>query len=297
MKLKFGTCILLCCCIYLIKAQVSFQLPLYFEDEQGNKDTIIIGARIDGDWNDNQSFQFGEYEDTSLIDTVLDVRLIKTWNTELTKIAIVESNDDCFFPSVQMPRIWLFAKYPPLKVHYDYSIIEENFCYPDRVVFWYKSDVLVADPIPIYQAPVIDCLTNLNTVTLNWNEVTDGYGMGSSEYYFNQNGDSLRLYGTQLIDSPFQGTWPWWDTCGEIVGIENLSNLDISITNPVTDLLKINTIELIEHIELFHSNGILVLNEAFNFNHQIDMSQFSNGIYILRVKLKNNFRTFKIVKQ
>lgn len=278
-------------------AQVSFELPLYFEDGQGNRDTIIIGADPNGDWNNNQASLFGEYEDLSLIDTVLDVRLIKTWTSELIKKAIVEEDDDCFIPRADMPRIWLFAKYPPLKVHYDYSIIENNFCYPDRVVFWYNNDNLLADPLPIYQPPVIDCLTTLNTLTLNWNEVTDGYGLGSSAYYFNQNGDSLRLFGTQLIDSPYQGTWPWWDTCGEIVSLENMDEEQISIVNPVSNILKIKTDKFIESIELFNSSGILVLNDAFTNYHQIDISQFTSGIYMLRIKFKNKYQTFKIAKQ
>lgn len=280
-----------------VNAQLSFELPLYFEDAEGNKDTIVIGADINGDWNDNQATQFGEIVDSSLIDTVLDVRLIKSWNSELTKIAIVESNDDCFFPIADMPRILLFAKYPPLKVHYDYSIIQANFCNPNRVVFWYINDILVVDPIPIYSPPAINCLTNLNTVTLNWNELIAQVGLGSSNYFFNQSGDSLRLYGTQLIDSPFQGMWPWWDTCGEIVDINNLDHYNISISNPINNILNINAKQNFESFELFSTNGNLVLQKVNNQNNNIDVGHLANGIYILRIKLKSKYQTIKIVKQ
>lgn len=78
-------------------------------------------------------------------------------------------------------------------------------------------------------------------------------------------------------------------------GIENANEANIAIyPNPVRDMLTVNG-ENVKNVEIIDVNGRVVLNS--NRAGQIDMSELSDGVYMVRVMSENGVSTKKIVKK
>ncbi len=68
--------------------------------------------------------------------------------------------------------------------------------------------------------------------------------------------------------------------------------------NPVTGLLNIQSENTIENIRIYSVYGSLVSNTSIQgTNTQIDISDFSNGMYFIQVQTTNGFVTKQIIKQ
>ncbi|MES2592240.1 MAG: T9SS type A sorting domain-containing protein [Bacteroidota bacterium] len=85
-----------------------------------------------------------------------------------------------------------------------------------------------------------------------------------------------------------------------------LDNYDVSYSatvfpNPTVDMVQIQFATANENntIELYSPEGKLLLTQSSNYNalSQIDMSKYSNGTYLLKLKNKNSKgKTYQIVK-
>ena len=87
-----------------------------------------------------------------------------------------------------------------------------------------------------------------------------------------------------------------------VTGIDKISSISVNLfPNPVVDNLSISLSETanVEQIELYNTAGTLMATEK-NINKTVNMSMnnYDNGIYIVRIKFKNNYSTvYKVVKQ
>lgn len=78
-------------------------------------------------------------------------------------------------------------------------------------------------------------------------------------------------------------------------GIENAEAANVAIfPNPVRDMLTVNG-ENVKSVEVIDVNGSVVLTS--NRAGQIDMSELSDGVYMVRVMSENGVSTKKIVKK
>ncbi|WP_166926422.1 T9SS type A sorting domain-containing protein [Flavobacterium poyangense] len=84
----------------------------------------------------------------------------------------------------------------------------------------------------------------------------------------------------------------------------SLSTPDFDLThfkfypNPVKHLLTIDNKEVIDEIEIFSTSGKSVLSKKINTTHsEIDLSNLSTGIYILKVKSDGKEKAIKISKE
>lgn len=67
--------------------------------------------------------------------------------------------------------------------------------------------------------------------------------------------------------------------------------------NPVKSILNIENDSPISKVEVFNLTGQVVLNQTVNTKSaQINLSNLSSGIYLVRISYKNNIETFKIIK-
>ena len=87
-----------------------------------------------------------------------------------------------------------------------------------------------------------------------------------------------------------------------ITQVENLDN-SFGVTvfpNPTADFVQIQFDKATNNnvIELFSVEGKLLLSETKNATtiSQIDMSKYSNGTYLLKIKTVNNNKSYKIIK-
>ena len=68
--------------------------------------------------------------------------------------------------------------------------------------------------------------------------------------------------------------------------------------NPVKHILTLNNTALIDEIEIFSISGKSVLSKKLNSNHsEIDLSQVSSGLYLLKVKSEGKTKTIKFIKE
>lgn len=83
---------------------------------------------------------------------------------------------------------------------------------------------------------------------------------------------------------------------GVTLSTENFNDLEITIfPNPVTSGININT-EFDVNVSIYNVNGQLLLKTD---KKKIDLSEFSNGIYLFEVRNKSSqiFNTYKVVKK
>jgi len=90
----------------------------------------------------------------------------------------------------------------------------------------------------------------------------------------------------------------YYDNPDDITSIPTITIDDYSIfPNPVDKILNVfSSHNTISHIEIFNASGKKVYSQAFEGT--INMSSFSNGLYLLKVYDKNaNVSDFKIIKK
>ncbi len=130
-----------------------FLMPIWFEDTQGNKDTIWIGSDMNSSSEINP--QFGEVAIEEPFDHILEVRAAhgddSEWDgLELSKI-IVEDADSPSCHGFGRTKRMIHATYFPLKISWDQDMVLSNegpcgqntVLYPhvdvDLIQFWWQT--------------------------------------------------------------------------------------------------------------------------------------------------------------
>jgi hypothetical protein len=68
--------------------------------------------------------------------------------------------------------------------------------------------------------------------------------------------------------------------------------------NPVKDILNLSYNQEISFVEVFNLLGQKVSSNAINANQgQVDMSNFSNGVYLVKVTSNNQVKTIRVIKE
>lgn len=88
----------------------------------------------------------------------------------------------------------------------------------------------------------------------------------------------------------------WTDSVLSISQFENL-NILRTFPNPVTDILTIETDREIQSISVYSSLGILLDNFEGVFSNEINMKEYSNGVYYIEIKTPNGKFVSKILKE
>ena len=84
-----------------------------------------------------------------------------------------------------------------------------------------------------------------------------------------------------------------------VLGTEDFSQLEFNYSpNPAKDNLTINANASIESLQLFDVQGRLLVTEITN-SHQanINISNYSNGVYFLKVNSEMGAKKKKIIKE
>jgi hypothetical protein len=111
------------------------------------------------------------------------------------------------------------------------------------------------------------------------------------------NGSYLQLVSTNL-DNNLASSWiassNSLDTDDFVLNSSDLK----AFPNPVNDQLTIQNNHKFDAIELFDYLGKMILKKnCDDFQTQIDMNGYSNGMYFIKVYTENNFQTLKVIKQ
>lgn len=130
---------LFCLSFQVSTAQIApmFEMPIYFEDAIGNKDTVIVGYDPDAIAN-GLNLQFGETWLDTPFDSIFEVRVSHSeeWPYRTGKKIIEHYDDsppsDCG-PSSNV-EIILHAKHFPIKISYDTAFINASACHKNMIL-------------------------------------------------------------------------------------------------------------------------------------------------------------------
>lgn len=117
------------------------------------------------------------------------------------------------------------------------------------------------------------------------------FGLAENTTYF-WSVDAINCAGTTV--------GPIWSFTTGTLSVESTEIETFKIfPNPVKDYLNIDTSLTIESIALTNLLGkqVLMLNGSSISNNRIDLSNFSNGLYILQINAIEKSQTFKIIKE
>jgi|AntAceMinimDraft_17_1070374.scaffolds.fasta_scaffold24164_2 hypothetical protein len=130
--------------------------------------------------------------------------------------------------------------------------------------------------------------------------------IGSLTYFFGKSSITIPEFVTSLLrcytDTGLAYTNPDWGYDCDIIGIsERQEKTDIIIYPiPFKNQFTINSTELIEWLEIYDITGLKVISLFPNkLNTNIDLSEYNQGIYLLKAKSKDKDRIYinKLIKQ
>ncbi|WP_139854733.1 T9SS type A sorting domain-containing protein [Aequorivita sinensis] len=170
-----------------------------------------------------------------------------------------------------------------------FIIIQEEYVFP--------AQVNVVNPVPIAMAPIN--VGQFNEIKLKFN-----YTNQTITYY--ANGIEIHqdtLWGSQeAIDEYALEAFLFEDMFIDNLKTNNVLSIGKFKETPFTHFIQSNTLNLqssasMEQVEIYNASGSLVLTENLNNNKEfISISALNSGMYIVRLKMNNQWHSSKFVK-
>ena len=178
------------------------------------------------------------------------------------------------------------------------------------------AEVVVPEGMVIPAAPVLNATLEEDKVVLSWAEV-------EGAVYYNvyvevKPGENQLLGVAQMDDLPIKmqlpekGEYCFFVTAANLAGESELSeracvNYGEGIEenaatfniypNPVSDKLVIETEATIEAVTIYTVTGVMVYSEVDFNNNTIDVTDFANGVYIMKVRTENGEAVQRFIKK
>ena len=329
MKKFIFTIAIFCCCYSIVFPQETafFELPLYFEDAAGNKDTIIIGYDERIPYNSTEiNESFGEILIDTPFDSIFEVRAynddfssnqkklskkIITWPEKI----INEDSVTCY--SSGGTKILFNAIHLPVKMYYDRDILNSR-CVPEAAFLWNTAEIQLIG-VELSSLPETDyqCMFSADTLVLDPRELVErNEEVGIFNYLEDieiEGGDIVQVQGYLIELNAFSyfNTLPYgatsiikWTPCEEVnyVGLEDIpNNVNQELflyPNPANDFVYLNHFSGENlHLQLYDFSGKQIINERLTQN-KINLQSLSAGLYLYRVldKDRNSVGNGKLQK-
>ena len=286
-------------------SQIQWELPLYFSDAAGNLDTIVIGIAENA--TSGTDTTLGEFEiNDQLWDETFEVRVIfggspggdhDLWDNPQYKKMYLEGEGDFGNTSFAVApfRIVVRTINLPITFHYNSDLIG----YPSLVN-------LIVDPTSIPRTlqdwtiqvfpddhpanPSFQCMMHTDSLVedFRFHRFMDSVGgVGNAVYgttIFIENGDTVFTPGFNLYNFT---SWSENYYCDRIVGTQTIyqPKENLFIQNPVQNYLQLrSSAGFINEWAIYNLSGLLMLEGDLFYSDQIDVTDFSPGIYIFRTR-------------
>lgn len=192
-------------------------------------------------------------------------------------------------PSVSAPDA---ATTPsPVDMAIDEPLVQDDVVnYPNKIYFSW-TDAATGDSATSYSLVLGE--TNPPTQTFNFTNGDFIYNMSYATTYYWQ------VISENIGGSTASAVWSF-TTQADPLSLEDQVLKTFSVyPNPVKDYLNIETNLTIESVTLSNQLGqqVLEINGSSISNNRIDLSNFSNGLYILQVNALEKSQSFKIIKE
>lgn len=289
-----------------------FEHPVYFEDGQGNRDTVIIGGDTTAALGINP--EFGEIPLNTPFDSVFEVRTISEmewWksNPTFTKKYIGWTENVFGFPelceNIEFVRFVIHIKHLPLKVSWDSKLYADSLCILSSYLTS-SANAINIGPWTLSLNPEDEnlayCVAQQDSVIL---DIGQGLYPGNlyNDFIYDIEGGTTD---TMLIlewDFDYSGSSL---VCGEIVSAENIQRLNspyYTYPNPSNDNIKLrweDNKNIIQDINVYTANGQLLSNVIFEQNGlneiSMNMGNWVSGIYFIIIIGDKQYFTQKIIK-
>lgn len=270
------------------KAQ--FELPIYFEDARGNKDSVVVGYDRSIKVPKSLNQTFGEVYLYMPFDSVLEVRVMDLSNDNYTSKKMVEgvfeANDGTCDNYGTPFRILVHARYLPLRVYWDSTILE-GVCHRNTVLSRNRD-------LPIYQEPFgTPRLLWGNTWCMQYEKeiIAPPMVQNAGQQYYEIEWEVEGKNGKQKLPgfSFSMFFWPF-NYCEDYVktlSTESLAVLPVAVwPNPVSGDLQVQWQETDGSPLLFRMyalNGTPVLEQTLHQNPgSFTLDGVSSGVYYLQ---------------
>lgn len=288
------------CCGPLL-SQVEWELPLYFTDAVGEKDTIIIGIAPDA--TSGTDSHLGEIEiQDQLWGNDMEIRVVfgeplngstdDLWDNPQYKKMYLDGEGNFGTSSFVIPdfRIIVKSSNLPITMHFDreligypsfVNLIQDRTYLPSVLIDWTYQPYDLGHPLH----PTFRCMMHHDSIVEDFSAFFYSDSMQGNTGWmgttiFLENGDTLYTPGFDVYNFT---SWSENFYCDRIVGNSNVEveKRNIFIENPVESTLKIRG-ELfdIQHFLVITISGKPCLQGGVVPAGEIDVSGLSAGVYI-----------------
>lgn len=279
----------------LAAQQPQFIMPIWFEDSLGNKDTVWVGGDPSAS-SQNLNPQFGEVAITTPFDSTFEVRAVHgddvDWETSKIIIDYNDASGQCYLAAGT--RIMLQAKYLPVKISWDTTILLTN--YPCNINTILTPDMLVFLLQNWYEARIIYCMMARDSISIE--NLVPFPPPHRLEHPFEVEGQGMKvlpgLWFTGFWDFPYcYMTLPTSDIDLQTKVVLSPNPVDSRLT-----LLNYSGLEL-KTVQVNNLAGQTVYFYAANGDStQIPMDGLKPGFYFVQMILNNGMTvTKKIIKE
>ncbi len=155
-----------------------------------------------------------------------------------------------------------------------------------------------------YDANNVPALTLLHSIkpAMGTNSAGLAYDRAGNLYVISNTTERLGVWAMPKPDNTFITSSPSMYRISVIRAgidqIENDKNKIIVYPNPAQDFVKIQSENNMQSVELYDLRGRLISNETVGIqNHEINISDLSKGVYLLKIKTNNSTETIRLVKK
>ena len=259
----------------------------------------------------------------------------RTNNPNLTSFKTIESISDTSINGIQCRKMIEVERYldtTNIIYHYMYSENDSVFFFAENdfhLLYDFGAntgDTIILDYFSTYDGtPLKMIIDSTGTIIVNNQErqiqyITCGDGMviefghqviegiGNTSFMFPTLDGSLdgplRCYqdnNTDLFLNPFHPSYGWnHQDCEEIItGIAETKNTEkISVfPNPTKSIISIKNIDGETAYKIFNINGKIIIHGIITESNEINIEEFSKGIYFIELENENMLTVRKIIKK
>jgi len=259
----------------------------------------------------------------------------RTINPDLTSFKTIESISDTSINGIQCRKMIEVERYldtTNVIYHYMYSENDSVFFFAENdfhLLYDFGAntgDTIILDYFSTYDGtPLKMIIDSTGTIMVNNQEREIQYiicgdgmviefghhvieGIGNTSFMFPTLDGSLdgplRCYqdnNTDLFLNPFHPNYGWnHQDCEEIItGIEEIKSTEnVSVfPNPTKNIISIKNIDRETAYKIFNINGKIIIRGIISESNEINIKEFSKGIYFIELENENMLTVRKIIKK
>ena len=277
----------------------AFEMPLYFEDAKGNKDSIIVGFDENADYVIPDPL-FGEDKLNTPFDSVFEVRVVKStsfWDSPITGKKRINRVEKSIFSAFKL-SILINAKYNPIKITCNKDLLKSTNPYLYRTILAKTAGIFLSEQGWEYAKDWV-CLAGQKQLSIDMSK-KDGGPWNERMYMVKGKTD---LQSIKFLTITQFGSGP---SCEKVLSAEDIQTVEkLNIyPNPAQNDIKLQIPQNIlftsnAKISIIDINGKIIREQFItDINKNINIEQIPSGMYFLKLTdEKKIFAAGKFVKE